>query len=290
MSARTGARAPRRPLTGAAAMVGAAGTGASRRNWLLRVVVLVAAVGIWQLWAGSDHSPFFPPPSAIAAQMYQRWFSGPPAHLFLTGDATGNILPSLVRILGGLAIAAVIGIPAGMAIGRSGALSGYLDPLLQFARTLPPVALVTVFIAIFKLGTEMEIAFIAFGTIWPILLNTIDGARSVDPLQVETARVFALPAGQRLTKLIVPATMPRMFAGLRLSLSLAVLLMVFSELVGSSNGIGYEMNNASSSFDLTTLWAGIALVAILGILLNGLLTVMERRVLRWHRGARRIPE
>jgi ABC-type nitrate/sulfonate/bicarbonate transport system permease component len=165
-----------------------------------------------------------------------------------------------------------------------------VDPLLQFARTLPPVALVTVFIAIFKLGTPMEVAFIAFGTIWPILLNTIDGARSVDPLQAETARVFALPAHQRLTSLIVPATMPRMFAGLRLSLSLAVLLMVFSELVGSSNGIGYEMNNASSSFDLTALWAGIMLVAILGIVLNALLAGVEHRALRWHRGARRLPE
>ena len=268
----------------------AAGTGATGRYWLLRVIVLVAAVGIWQLWAGSHHSPFFPPPSAIVAQMYHLWFSGPAAHVFLTRDATGNVLPSLARILGGLAIAAAIGIPAGIAIGRSRALSGYLDPLLHFARTLPPPALITVFIAIFKLGTEMEIAFIAFGTIWPILLNTIDGARSVDPLQAETARVFGLPAGRRLASLIVPATMPRMFAGLRLSLSLAVLLMVFSELVGSSNGIGYEMNNASSSFDLTALWAGIMLVAILGIVLNALLAGVEHRVLRWHRGARRLPE
>ncbi len=260
------------------------------RNWLLRIAVLVVAVGLWQLWTSVHHSPFFPAPSAIVARMHQQWFSGPPAHLFLTGDAAGNILPSLARILGGLAIAAGIGIPAGIALGRSAAISGFADPLLQFARTMPPVALVTVFIAIFKLGTEMEIAFIAFGTIWPILLNTIDGARSVDPLQVETARVFAVPARQRLTRLIVPATMPRMFAGLRLSVSLAVLLMVFAELVGSSNGVGYEMNNASSSFDLTMLWSGIVLLAILGIVLNALLAAVERRALRWHRGARRIAE
>ena len=284
MSARAGGRVP------GSLVSRAAGTGTARRYWLLRLIVLVAAVGLWQLWASSHHSPFFPPPSAIVARMYRLWFSAPAAHLFLTRDATGNLLPSLARILGGLAIAAAIGIPAGIAIGRSGALSGYVDPLLQFARTLPPVALVTVFIAIFKLGTQMEIAFIAFGTIWPVLLNTIDGARSVDPLQVETARVFALPAGQRLARLIVPATMPRMFAGLRLSLSLAVLLMVFSELVGSSNGIGYEMNNASSSFDLTALWSGIVLVAIFGIVLNALLSGVEHRVLRWHRGARRRAE
>jgi ABC-type nitrate/sulfonate/bicarbonate transport system permease component len=261
----------------------------TRRAWLSYWVVLVLGVGLWQLWAAAHHSPFFPPPSAIVARMYHLWFSGPAGHVFLTGDATGNLLPSLGRIIGGLAIAAAVGVPVGIAIGRSAAVSGFLDPLLQFARALPPVALITVFIAIFKLGTQMEIAFIAFGTIWPILLNTIDGAKSVDPLQVETARVFALPARQRLTRLIVPAAMPRMFAGLKLSLSLALLLMVFSELVGSSNGIGYEMNNASNSFDLTGLWAGIVLLAILGIVLNGLLLAVERRVLRWHRGARRHP-
>jgi ABC-type nitrate/sulfonate/bicarbonate transport system permease component len=284
VSARTGARAP------ASVVTRSTGTTTAKGYWLLRLVVLVVAVGLWQLWAGSHHSPFFPAPSAIVARMYHLWFSGPAGRVFLTGDAMGNVLPSLIRILGGLAIAAVIGIPAGIALGRSAALAGFTDPLLQFARALPPVALVTVFIAIFKLGTEMEIAFIAFGTIWPILLNTIDGARSVDPLQVETARVFGLSAGQRLTRLIVPAAMPRIFAGLRLSLSLAVLLMVFSELVGSSNGIGYEMNNASNSFDLTALWSGIVLLAVLGIVLNALLAAVEHRALRWHRGARRLPE
>ena len=144
--------------------------------------------------------------------------------------------------------------PAGWPGWRSGArwpLSGYLDPLLQFARALPAVTLVPVFIALFRLGTQMEVATITFGTIWPILLNTIDGARSVDPLQMDTARVFRLPGWPRLTRLIIPATMPRFFAGLRLSVSLALVLMVFAELAGSSNGLGYEMNNAESSFDMT---------------------------------------
>src|SRR4029077_7972999 len=104
------------------------------------------------------------------------WFSGPAAHLFLTSDAIGNLLPSLGRVLAGLAIAAVVGGAVGLAIGRSAALYSYLDPLLQFGRALPAVMLVPVFIAIFKIGTQMEVATITFGTIWPILLNTADGA------------------------------------------------------------------------------------------------------------------
>src|SRR5262245_66275256 len=93
----------------------------------------------------------------------------------------------------------------------------------------------------------MEVAAIAFGTVWPILLNTIDGARSVDPVQMETARAFRLPGWQRLTKLIIPATMPRFFAGLRLRVSLELVGMVFAELGGAGTGLGYWMDHEDES-------------------------------------------
>jgi ABC-type nitrate/sulfonate/bicarbonate transport system permease component len=258
----------------------------NRLTWIWRWVVLVAGVALWQLWGSAHHSSFFPPPSAIVARMYHVWFSGPASHLWLTSNATGNILPSLGRTLAGLAIATAIGVPLGIAIGRSRAISGYLEPLLQFGRAVPVVTMAPVFLALFKIGTQMEVATIAFGTIWPILLNTIDGASSVDPLQLETAWAFRLSAGQRLTQLIIPSAMPKIFTGFRLSLSLALILMVFSELVGSSNGIGYEMLNAQNSFDLTLLWCTIVLLGILGYLLNVLLNGAERLLLSWHRGAR----
>jgi ABC-type nitrate/sulfonate/bicarbonate transport system permease component len=251
-------------------------------RWLWRCVVLIAGVGGWQLWASAAGSAFFPPPAAILARMHHLWFSGPAAHLFLTPDATGNILPSLGRILAGLAIAAAIGVPLGITLGRSPVVTSYLNPLLQFARALPVVTLAPVFIVLFKIGTEMEVATIAFGTIWPILLNTIDGAATVDPVQLDTGLVFRLSPWQRLVWVIVPAALPKTFAGFRLSLSLALILMVFAELVGSSNGIGYEMSNASNAFDMTFLWATIVLLGILGCLLNALLGGAERLVLAWH--------
>jgi ABC-type nitrate/sulfonate/bicarbonate transport system permease component len=257
-------------------------------RWLGRWLVLAVGVLLWQLWADRQHSAFFPPPSEILAQMYHLWFSGPASHLSLTSSAIGNIIPSLGRIAAGLGIAVAVGVPAGIAIGRSAAVSGYLDPLLQFGRSLPAVALVTVFIVLFKLGDQMEVAFIAFGTIWPIVVNTIDGARTVDPLQVETARVFRLSAGQRLIRLIVPATLPKFFAGLRISVSLALVLMVTAELTGSTDGIGYLMNNASNSYNMAELWGGIVLLGILGYVLNAAVLGVEHRLLRWHRGARRL--
>jgi ABC-type nitrate/sulfonate/bicarbonate transport system permease component len=255
-----------------------------RMKWAWRWVVLVAGVGGWQLWASTAGSSFFPPPSAIVTRMYHLWFSGPVVHVFLTPDATGNLLPSLGRVLAGLAIATAIGVPLGIALGRSPAVTAYLSPLLQFARALPVVTMAPVFIVLFKIGTQMEVATIAFGTVWPILLNTIDGAASIDPVQLETARAFKIPGWQRLASVIIPAALPKAFAGFRLSLSLSLILMVFAELVGSSNGIGYEMSNATNSFDMTLLWSTIVLLGILGYLLNELLSGAERLVLAWHTG------
>ena len=247
-----------------------------------RWIVLVAGVALWQAWTAAARSSFFPEPSVIITRMYHLWFSGPVAHLFLTADATGNILPSLGRVFAGLAIATAIGVPLGIALGRSPAVTAYLSPLLQFARALPVVTMAPVFIVLFKLGTQMEIATIAFGTIWPILLNTIDGAATVDPVQLETARAFKMTSWERIVRVIVPAALPKAFAGFRLSLSLSLILMVFAELVGSTSGIGYEMSNATSSFDITLLWSTITLLGILGYLLNAILSAAEHQALAWH--------
>jgi ABC-type nitrate/sulfonate/bicarbonate transport system permease component len=243
-------------------------------------------VYLWQLWASSRNSPFFPPPSAILSRMHQRWFSGSAAHLFLTADATGNVVPSIARILIGLAISLIIAVPLGIALGRSPVITAFLDPLLQFARSIPVVTAAPVFIALFSLGTQMEVATIVSGTIWPLLLNTIDGARSVPALQLETAAAFRLSAWDRLTRVIIPSALPKIFTGLRLSLSLSLILMVFAELVGSSSGIGYEMNSASNAFDLPSFWATLVLLGILGYVLNAILYGVEKVVLAWHRGAR----
>ena len=257
-------------------------------RWTRQWLVLAAAVYLWQLWASSHDSPFFPPPSAIFSKMHQRWFSGPAAHLFLTADGSGNVVPSIERILIGLAISLVVAIPLGIALGRSPLITGFLDPLLQFARAIPVVTAAPVFIALFKLGTQMEVATIVAGTIWPLLLNTIDGARTVPTLQLETAAAFRLSGWDRLTRVIVPSALPKIFTGLRLSLSLSLILMVFSELVGSSNGIGYEMTNASNSFDMPSVWAVVVLLGIIGYLVNAILYSVEKIVLAWHRGARQL--
>ncbi|GGK91630.1 ABC transporter permease [Mangrovihabitans endophyticus] len=253
------------------------------RRW----AVAVALVAAWEIVTRRRGDVFFPPPSAIVARMHELWFSGPATRLWLTPAATADLLPSLGRMAAGLAGALLAGVTLGVALGRSPRTLAYLDPLLQFGRSVPPPTLVPVFVVLLHLGTTMQVTSIVSGAVWPILLNAADGARSVDPVQTDTARVFGLSATDRLRTIILPSALPKIFAGLRLSLSLALILMVFSEMLpGTANGIGFQLIDAQSRSDLPTTWAAVALLGILGYLLNTLLLGVERRALRGHDATR----
>jgi ABC-type nitrate/sulfonate/bicarbonate transport system permease component len=250
-----------------------------RSRALARVAVAAAAVALWEFVTRRAADPFFPPPSRIVERMHALWFSGPAADLWLTPDARQNLLPSLGRMLTGLAIAAAIGVVVGTAVGRAPLLRDLLDPVMQFARAVPTPMLVPVFIVLLRIGTPMELATIVVGAVWPILLNTADGVASVDPAHLDVARVFRLSRRERLLRVILPSATPRILAGIRLSLSLSLILMVFSEMVGASEGIGYELINAQTTFDLPGMWSAIVLLGLLGYLLNAVLTGAERALL-----------
>lgn len=263
--------------------------GRAVRGLLERWGVFAVCVAGWQLGTMAAGSDWFPTPGTIAGKMYDLWFSGPVSRAFLTDGAVDNIGPSLLRLTAGLVTGCLLGIVLGIAVGRSRWAYEVLDPVLQFFRAIPPPTLVPVFIVLLSLGWTMQVTSIVFSVLWPVLLNTADGTRTVDALHIETARVFRLTAAERLGLIIVPSALPKIFAGLRLSLSLALILMVFSELQpGASDGIGFQMQDATTQFDYETVWAGIVLLGILGYVLNMALLAMERRVLSWHRSARRV--
>jgi ABC-type nitrate/sulfonate/bicarbonate transport system permease component len=261
-------------------------------GFALRWLVFGVTVALWQLATYTvvpeDYKLFFPPPTTIAAKLFDTWFSGPVDHAFLTSTAIDDMLPSLGRLLGGWGLAAVAGILIGVLLGRSRHALDYVDPLIQLGRSIPASALIPVFIVLFKFGTTMQVAVIVFGVIWPILLNAIDGARSVDPLQLDIARVFKLTFMERLRLITFPAAAPKIFAGLRISLSLSIILMVTSELIGATNGIGFFLDSERKSFLLPEMWSAIVLLGILGYLLNTVFLRIERHMLAWHRGARRV--
>jgi ABC-type nitrate/sulfonate/bicarbonate transport system permease component len=250
-----------------------------------RLGVIAAAIACWELVTRSAASPYFVPPSAIVTTMYRQWFSGPPDHLWLTADATANLLPSLGRMLGGWGAASLAGIAIGVMIGRLPLLADLAEPMVHFGRAVPAPTMVPVFLFLFRIGTPMEVATIVFGVIWPVLLNSIDGARQVHSMHIETARAFRVSPTQRLLRIILPSAAPKIFAGLRLALALALVMMILSEFVGSTDGIGRELAVAQTNFDVSVMWAVIALLGLLGIALNAAFGLAERHILAWQRGS-----
>ncbi|MFG3256785.1 ABC transporter permease [Streptomyces sp. NPDC048172] len=257
-----------------------------RSHLPLRVGVPVGAVLLWQAAAVLRDSVYFPPPARIARHAHRLWFDGPASRLFLTDEAVANVLPSVGRVLAGFGTAAVCGIVLGLVLGRSRTAYALCDPLLQFARAVPPPALVPVAVVLFDLGTPMQLAAIVFSAVWPVLINTAEGVRGVDPLRLDVAAVLRMPLAERVRLLYLPAALPKIFAGLRLSLALSLILMVFSELLpGTANGVGFQLVDAQTRSDLLTVWAVLLLLGVLGHLLNSALLAVERLVDPYaHRG------
>jgi ABC-type nitrate/sulfonate/bicarbonate transport system permease component len=247
------------------------------RNWLLLVGLLV----VWEIATRLADDVFFPTPSKIAVAGWNLWFSGPASQLFLGDAVYEHIFPSLIRVIGGWLLASLIGIALGTVLGRSRHGMDYVGPIFAFFRAIPPPMLVPVFLVLFSIGPGMQIATIIFGSLWPVLLNTVDGVRSVDKVKYETARSFRTPNRYWIGMVVLPAAMPKIFAGLRVSLAVSLILMVVSELVGAYEGIGYAMLNAQRSYVFVDMWAWIALLGILGYGFNAVLLAAERRVLAW---------
>jgi ABC-type nitrate/sulfonate/bicarbonate transport system permease component len=165
-------------------------------------------------------------------------------------------------------------------------LGDFVEPIIHFVRAIPPPALIPIFFILLGIGNEMRVTLIAFAVIWPVVLNTIDGVRSVEPLHLDTGRIFEFDRRKRFFGVILPSASPKIFAGMRVSLSVAIIMMVISEMVGRQDGIGGIILGAQRTYRMVDMWAGILLLGILGYVLNAILSMVESRVTRWHRGSR----
>jgi sulfonate transport system permease protein len=153
---------------------------------------------------------------------------------------------------------------------------------------LPAPVLVPAVITIFGIGTAMKVTIIAFAAVWPTLLNTLDGMRGVDAVKLDTARALGISRAGRTLRVVLPAAAPQVVAGLRNSLQVSIILMVVSEWIASTGGIGYYIVTAQESFDYLGMWSGILMLAIVGCVANLLFVLAENRLLYWHYGARAV--
>jgi ABC-type nitrate/sulfonate/bicarbonate transport system permease component len=245
---------------------------------VVEIAVPLAIVGLWQLWATNQEDPKFPPPSTILAKFQDMW---------LFSEFGTHVVPSLERIGLGFAIAVVAGIVIGIPLGLSRPARLWAMPHVEYWRAMPPPALLPISIVLLhSIGNVQKVAFIAFFCLFPVLLNTIDGVRGIDPTFLETARSYGLGRIERIRRVVVPAAFPQIVAGMRIGLSLAVIMMVLSEYFSSTSGVGYVLLISKNTFDFGPMWAAILLIGVLGYVLNVLFLVVERRLLAWHRGWR----
>ncbi|GAB3283615.1 ABC transporter permease [Kineosporia babensis] len=244
------------------------------RRIVAAVALPVVLIALWWLLTANSTSYFWPPLADILKVLPDTWFGE---------RARTDIAPSIARLLIGYLCALVIGVAAGVAIGISPVLRALTEPSLEFFRAIPPPVLVPV-IALFAgyTGSLSKVITIALGCLWPILLNTVEGVRGVDEVLLDTARSYRLPRHS----VILPAAGPQIAAGARQALSIAVILMVISELFGASNGIGASVVQFQRSFAVPQMWTGIIVLGLLGVLLSLIFRVAEHRALAWYRGWR----
>ena len=252
----------------------------SRESKLNGFLVLLGALAAWELASRAEliHPLFFPPMSKILRSFFS---------LLLSGDIPAQILRSMKRAAAGYFLAAALSIPLGIIMGLFERVYRLLEIVIEVARPIPPPVVVPVAMLFFGLGDEMKIFVIFFSCAWPILLNTLDGVRNIDRVLIHTFRTFGLSRGRAITKVILPAASPQIMTGLRISLAITLILVVISEMVGSSDGIGYFILDAQRRLKVDQMYAGMLSLALLGYLLNQLFLLFSNTFLSWHRGMQR---
>ena len=231
----------------------------------------------WELVAQVEWvNPLIVPPVSKIFRIFSE--------LVFSGQLSRQILVSMKRAAAGYFLAAAVFIPLGIFMGLSQTVCRLFEVVVEMLRPVPPPVVIPVALLFFGLGDEMKIFVIFFSCAWPILLNTLDGVRNLDWVLLNTARTFGLTRRQIIWQVILPACSPQIMTGLRVSLPIMLILVVISEMVGSTDGIGYFVLDSQRRFRVAQMYAGMLALAILGYTLNQLFNFLARLLLPWHRG------
>jgi NitT/TauT family transport system permease protein len=160
-------------------------------------------------------------------------------------------------------------------------LGDFLNQIIEIARNTAPLALLPVFILLLGIGELSKVTMVVYSCAWPLLLNTIAAVRQVDPLLVKSARTMGATPSQLFRKVILPASLPTIFVGIRLASASAMLVLVASEMVGAKSGLGYLIINSQYSFLIPQMYFGILGITVIGLVFNAILETLERRLMRW---------
>lgn len=190
----------------------------------------------------------------------------------LLSDAT----VSLYRLVAGLAVAALLGVPLGLWLGLRRRAEAVAGPLVQFLRMISPLSWAPVAIAVFGIGNEPVIFLVAAAAIWPIMLSTSSGVHAMDPGYLDVARTMGASGWERLTRVVIPAVRPSILGGIRLALGTAWIVLVPAEMLGVRSGLGYQILNARDQLAYDQVMAVILVIGVLGFALDSLSRLLLR--------------
>ncbi|HEY2918112.1 MAG TPA: ABC transporter permease [Candidatus Binatia bacterium] len=218
---------------------------------------------------------YIPPVSQIL------WALG---QLLLSGAIAKHLGVSLTRFLQGYLLAAAMAVSLGIVLGYFRSVHSWLDMLIEFLRPMPSVAIIPVAILILGIGDSMIVAVTVYASVWPILINTIDGVRHIESTLIDTGRTFGLSGRRILWQIILPGASSYIVTGLRIGLSIALILVTTAEMIVGSKGLGFFILDEERSMNSGNMYAGIILVAVLGYALNRGFLTLEAKAMKWHRG------
>jgi sulfonate transport system permease protein len=246
-------------------------------RWVRRGVSLVALLALWQV-------------SVNAGWLDDRTLASPTEVASAFGDLVSegtlghHLLISLRRAALGLLFGGVLAVVLAALTGLSRFAEEVFDAPIQMARTLPHLGLVPLFILWFGIGEEPKIVLVALGVAFPLYLNVHSGIRNVDDQLIEATTALGFTRWERLWHVILPAAVPQTLVGLRQSLGIAWLALIVGETVNADAGLGYLINNAREFLRTDVIVVGLVVYAVLGLVTDALVRLLERRALRWRKG------
>jgi NitT/TauT family transport system permease protein len=234
---------------------------------------------VWELAVGSGlvESRLLPSPTRVAAALASELANG--MLIFHAGV-------TLSRALVGFALAALVGIPFAAALARSTLWRNLFEPIFFVGYPIPKIALFPVFTYVFGIGTPSKIAFTFLECLYPIVVTCYFGFRGIETRLVWAAQNFGAGRATILRRVIFPAALPSVFAGLRIALPVAIIVVVITEMIGDSVGLGYYITIWSTRFTFANVYAAIVVVGICGLVLDQGLLLLRRRVVYWERETR----
>jgi NitT/TauT family transport system permease protein len=268
----------------------------ARTNWRemgTGLVVPVVVIALWQgaASAGWVNANVLPAPLDVV----RKWI----AYLLPLQEYTGNAtwwrwalsgelivdsLGSMYRVLVGFLVGAGLALPLGLAMGASKHAYAWLNPLVQLLRPIPPIAYIPLSILWFGLGNPPAVFLIALGAFFPVLMNTIAGVRQVDSIYLRAARSLGANKRTMFLRVIFPAAVPYILAGMRIGIGTAFIVVIVSEMMAVNNGLGFRILEAREYFWSDKIIAGMITIGLWGLAIDLAMNRLNNHLLRWHRG------